>query len=180
MVVFSSDNGPHKEGGNDPAFFASGGPFRGMKRSLTDGGIRVPGIVRWKGVTKPGTVSEHVWGFQDFLPTACDLAGVKAPDGLDGVSFLPTLAGKGTQKAHEFLYWEFHEGGFKQAVRHGDWKALRLEIGKPLELYNVAADPSEKANVAAANPEVVARIEEYLKTARTDSEDFPVRAAKKK
>ena len=178
VVFFSSDNGPHKEGGNDPAFFHSSGPFRGIKRSLTDGGIRVPGIVRWAGVTKPGTVSDHVWAFWDVLPTACDLAGVPTPAGGDGVSLAPTITGRGTQKAHDFLYWEFHEGGFKQAVRHRNWKAIRPAPGQPLELYDVAADPGESKNVAAANPGVVKTIEEYLTTARTDSAEFPIRPAK--
>lgn len=180
VVFFGSDNGPHKEGGNDPAFFASSGPFRGYKRSLTDGGIRVPGIVRWPGVVKPGTVSDHVWAFWDFLPTACDLAGVPTPAGLDGISIVPTLTGKGEQPKHDFLYWEFHENGFKQAVRHGDWKALRLAPGGPLELYDVAKDPGEATDVAAANPAVVAKVEAYLKTARTESKEFPVRAGKGK
>src|SRR5262245_60743058 len=103
VVFFSSDNGPHKEGGNDPAFFQSSGPFRGFKRSLTDGGIRTPMLVRWAGVTKPGTVSEHVWAFWDFPPTACDLAGVETPKGLDGISVAPTITGRGEQKAHDFL-----------------------------------------------------------------------------
>jgi arylsulfatase A-like enzyme len=180
VVFFSSDNGPHREGGNDPAFFASSGPLRGIKRALTDGGIRVPTMVRWPGVTKPGTVSDHVWAFWDFLPTACDLAGLPTPAGLDGISIAPTITGKGTQKSHEFLYWEFHENGFKQAVRHGNWKALRLAPGQALELYDVAKDPGEKDNVAAANPEVVAKIDEYLRTARTDSKEFPITPAKKK
>jgi arylsulfatase A-like enzyme len=180
VVFFSSDNGPHQEGGNKVEFFASSGPLRGFKRSLTDGGIRVPTIVRWTGVTKPGTVSDHVWAFWDFLPTACDLAGVKAPDGLDGISIAPTITGKGEQKKHEFLYWEFHEGGTRQAVRHGDWKAIRLAPGAPLELYNVAKDPGEKQDVAKDHPQVVATIEAYLKTARTDSKEFPIRPPKKK
>ena len=180
VVFFSSDNGPHKEGGNDPAFFASSGPHRGFKRSLTDGGIRVPTIVRWPGVARASTVSDHVWAFWDFLPTACDIAGVDCPKGLDGVSIAPTLTGTGGQKRHEFLYWEFHEGGTKQAVRHGNWKAIRLVPGGPLELYDVAADPGEKADVAKANPAVVAKIEDYLKTARTESKEFPIVMPKKK
>ena len=179
VVIFSSDNGPHKEGGNDPEFFRSSGPHRGFKRSLTDGGIRVPGIVRWPGVVKPGTDSDHVWAFWDFYPTACDLAGVPTPAGLDGISIVPTLTGKGEQKVHDFLYWEFHENGFKQAVRHGSWKAIRLAPGGPLELYDVVADPNESKNVAAINPEVVAKVEAYLKTARTESQEFPIRAGKK-
>ncbi len=180
VVIFSSDNGPHQEGGNKVEFFASSGPHRGFKRSLTDGGIRVPAIVRWTGTTEPGTTSDHVWAFWDFLPTACDLAGVEIPKGLDGISFTPAITGKGDQKRHEFLYWEFHEGGTAQAVRHGDWKAIRNAPGKPLELYDVARDPAEKQNVAAGHPAVVAKIEAYLKTARTDSKEFPVREPKKK
>jgi arylsulfatase A-like enzyme len=180
VVIFSSDNGPHQEGGNKVEFFASAGPHRGFKRSMTDGGIRVPGIVRWTGVTKPGTVSDHVWAFWDFLPTACELAGVETPKGLDGVSIVPTLTGKGQQKTHEFLYWEFHEGGTKQAVRHGNWKAIRPAPGQPLELYDVVRDPAEKSNLSKDHPQVVAKIEEYLKTARTESKEFPIREPKKK
>lgn len=180
LVLFSSDNGPHKEGGNDPAFFRSSGPFRGIKRALTDGGIRVPTIARWPGVIRPGTTSDHVWAFWDFLPTACDLAGVPTPPGLDGISLAPTLTGRGEQRRHEYLYWEFHENGFKQAVRHGNWKAIRQAPGTAIELYDVATDPGEAKDVAAAHPEVVRRVEEYLRGARTESAEFPVRPAKKK
>ena len=180
VVIFSSDNGPHREGGNDPEFFQSSGPFRGIKRSLTDGGIRVPGIVRWKGVTKPGTVSDHVWAFWDFLPTACELAGAKPPAGLDGISIAPTITGKGEQRAHDFLYWEFHEGGTKQAVRHKHWKAIRPAPDAPLVLYDLKADVRETTDVADQHPDVVKVIEEYLKTARTESKEFPIRAPKKK
>lgn len=180
IVIFTSDNGPHKEGGNDPAFFKSAGPLRGLKRDLYEGGIRMPGIVRWPGVVKPGSVSDHVWAFWDFLPTATELAGVPAPATIDGISFAPTIVGRGEQRKHRFLYWEFHEGGFKQAVRHGDWKAVRLAPNKPLELYNLAKDIGETTNVAGENKDIVMRIEEYLKTARTDSPEFPVRVPMKK
>jgi arylsulfatase A-like enzyme len=180
VVVFTSDNGPHREGGNTVEFFASSGPLRGFKRSLTDGGIRVPAVVRWTGTIKPGTVSDHVWAFWDFLPTACDLAGAKTPAGLDGISIAPTLTGKGTQKAHEFLYWEFHEGGTKQAVRHGNWKGIRNAPGAALELYDVAKDAGEKTDVAKANPDAAAKIAAYLTTARTESKDWPITAPKKK
>lgn len=178
VVIFSSDNGPHKEGGNDPAFFASAGPFRGFKRSLTEGGIRAPTIVRWPGVIGPGAVSDHAWAFWDFLPTACELAGIATPPGLDGISILPTLTGKGRQQTHDFLYWEFHETGFKQAVRHGRWKALREAPQTPLALYDLTTDPAERTDVAHDRPAIVARIENYLKSARTASPEFPTRAEK--
>jgi uncharacterized sulfatase len=175
VVIFSSDNGPHKEGGNDPAFFASSGPFSGYKRSLTDGGIRVPGIVRWPGVVKPGTVSSHVWAFWDFPATVCDLIGESIPAGTDGISLLPTLTGKGEQKTHEYLYWEFHEGGFKQAVRYGKWKGIKLASDKPLQLFDLTADVAEKIDVADKHPDVVKKVSELLATARTESREFPVK-----
>ena len=175
VIFFTSDNGPHKEGGVDPAFFNSSGPLRGIKRDLYEGGIRVPMIVRWTGTIKPGQTSDYPWAFWDFLPTAAEIAGAKAkvPSAVDGQSVLPTLLGK-PQKPHEFLYWEFHEKGSKQAVRMGDWKAVRLAPGKPLELYDLKTDLGETNNLAAANPDVIAKIEAYLKTARTDSPKWPL------
>src|SRR5207247_2037794 len=125
IVFFSSDNGPHKEGGVDPKFFESAGPLRGIKRDLYEGGIRVPMIARWPGTIKAGSTNPQVWAFWDFLPTAADLAGIKPPEAIDGISMFPTLLGR-KQKSHAFLYWEFHERGFQQAVRMGDWKAVRL------------------------------------------------------
>ncbi len=178
IVFFSSDNGPHKEGGADPAFFRSSGPLRGYKRALYEGGIRVPMIVRWPGKVEPRTVSTAVWAFWDVLPTFSDLAGAPIPAGIDGISQVPAITGQRKQKPHEFLYWEFHEGGFKQAVRTVDWKAVRLGPGKPLELYNLQKDIGEKHNVAKDQPEVVERIEAYLQSSRTDSPDFPIRTAK--
>jgi arylsulfatase A-like enzyme len=178
IVFFSSDNGPHKEGGGDPTFFHSSGPLRGIKRSMTDGGIRVPMIVRWPGKVKPGT-SDFVWAFWDFLPTAAELAGAKPASGIDGQSIAPVLLGIGEVKPHEFLYWEFHEGGSKQAVRMGNWKAIRNKLGGPLELYDLSKDTGEKEDLADKNKEMVAKIEDYLKTARTDSKEFPLRAGKK-
>ena len=146
----------------------------------TDGGIRMPMIVRWPGVVKPGTTSDHVWAFWDFLPTAAELAGSECPQGLDGISIVPTLTGKGDQKTHNFLYWEFHEGGSTQAVRQGNWKAIKATPSAKLELYDVVADPHEDKNVAASNPEMVAKIEEYLKTARTESKVWPLKEPAKK
>jgi arylsulfatase A-like enzyme len=175
LVFFSSDNGPHKEGGADPAFFKSAEPLEGFKRSMHDGGIRVPMIVRWPDRVPAGSVCDAVWAFWDVLPTLADLIGSSTPTGLDGLSMLPTLLDSGPIPRHEFLYWEFHERGFNQAVRSGDWKAVRLGPNQPLELYDLARDVGETRNVAAEHPEIVAKIEEYLKTARTESPDFPVR-----
>lgn len=177
VIFFSSDNGPHKEGGVDPEFFRSSGLLRGIKRDLYEGGIRVPMIVRWPGKIKGGSVSDQVWAFWDFLPTAADIAGVKPPEGIDGISMLPTLQGQKQTNQHEFLYWEFHEKGSRQAVRMGDWKAVRLDPGKPLELYNLKGDPGETINVADKNSQIIAKLEDYLGTARTESERWPIRTA---
>lgn len=147
----------------------SRGPFRGYQRDLTDGGIRVPMIVRWPGRAAAGAENDRVWAFWDSLPTAAELAGFDPPADVDGISVVPTLLGK-AQEAHEFLYWEFFERGFQQAVRHGDWKAIRLKQDAPLVLYNVKQDPEELRDVAVKHPEVIARIETYLQTARSDSE----------
>jgi arylsulfatase A-like enzyme len=175
IVFFTSDNGPHKEGGADPKFFQSAGKLRGIKRDLYEGGIRVPMIVRWPGKIKPGQVSGQIWAFWDFLPTAAEIAGVKPPENIDGISMFPTLLGASQTNQHTFLYWEFHERGFQQAARMGDWKAVRPQADEKLELYNLKADVSETENVAEKNPEIVAKMDAYLKTARTDSERFPIR-----
>lgn len=175
VVFFSSDNGPHSEGGVNASFHRSSGVWRGIKRDLYEGGIRVPMIVRWPGRIPAGVVNDFPWAFWDFLPTAAEIAGATnhVPAKLDGMSVLPTLLGK-RQTPHEFLYWEFHEKGSKQAVRTGDWKAVRLAINKPLELYNLKNDPGETNDVAAAHPDVVAKITAYLQTARTPSEKWPL------
>jgi arylsulfatase A len=173
LILFISDNGPHQEGGGDPVFFKSNGGLRGIKRDLYEGGIRVPMIARWVGTLPAGRVSDHPWAHWDILPTLAELAGARAPDGLDGMSMVRALRGA-PQSPHDFLYWEFHERGFQQAVRMGRWKAVRLGTGKPLELYDLGADPREEHAVAAANAEVVERVESYLKTARTPSELWPV------
>ena len=159
IVLFSSDNGPHKEGGADPAFFSSAGPLRGFKRAMYEGGIRVPMIVRWPGKVAAGTVNDQVWAFWDMLPTLAEIAGGDTPEGLDGLSMVPavlgsTLTGR-VPRSHEYLYWEFHEGGFKQAVRMGDWKAVRLRQDGPIELYDLKADLGETRDVAADHPDVV-------------------------
>jgi len=171
LIFFTSDNGPHHEGGADPAFFDSNGPLRGIKRDLYEGGIRVPMIARWPGKVKAGVSSDQIWAMWDFLPTMADLVGIEAPAGLDGISMLPALKGK-SQRDHEFLYWEFHERGFSQAVRMGDWKAVHKDRG-PLELYNLKEDIGEERNVAGNRPAVVAKIEACLAKARTDSKHWP-------
>src|SRR5689334_5703815 len=124
LVIFSSDNGPHQEGGHDPKFFHSSGPLRGIKRDLYEGGIREPTLARWPGKIKPGTTNDQTWAFWDFLPTAAELAGAQPPARIDGISILPALLGQ-SQRRHEYFYWEFHERGFTQAVRMGDWKGVR-------------------------------------------------------
>ena len=181
LVLFTSDNGPHREGGHNPDFNDSNGPLRGIKRDLYEGGIRVPLIARWPGRIAAGSVSRQPVAFWDYLPTFAELAGATPPPGLDGISFLPTLLGRAAaQRAHEFLYWEFHEGqATAQAVRMSHWKAVRLAPGRPLELYDLATDLGETKNVAAAQPDVVQRIEAYLRTARIDSEFWPMRGGTK-
>jgi arylsulfatase A-like enzyme len=180
IVLFTSDNGPHKEGGVDPKFFKSAGPLRGIKRDVYEGGIRVPLIVRWPAKIKPGRVSDQVWSFWDFLPTAADIAHVKAPAKTDGISMLPALLGRTQTNQHDFLYWEFHERGFQQAVRMGSWKAVRPQVAEPLELYNLQTDAGEKNNVAGQHPEVLAQIESYLKSARSESEQWPIKKPEEK
>jgi arylsulfatase A-like enzyme len=172
LVMFVSDNGPHQEGGADPVFFKSSGGLRGIKRDLYEGGIRVPMIARWVGTIPAGRASDYAWAHWDMLPTLAELAGARVPDGLDGKSMTRALRGE-VQPAHDTFYWEFHERGFQQAVRMGNWKAVRLGAGKPLELYDLAKDPREARDVAADNPAVVAQMESYLRTARTPSERWP-------
>jgi arylsulfatase A len=174
LVLFISDNGPHREGGADPQFFNSSGGLRGIKRDLYEGGIRVPMIARWKGTVPAGRISADVWAHWDVFPTVAEVAGAKVPAGLDGSSKVRALRGQ-SQPASEFLYWEFHERGFQQAVRMGQWKAVRLKAGAPLELYDLQTDPAEQRDVAAANPAIVAKIEAYLSTARTESERWPIK-----
>ena len=172
LVLFTSDNGPHGEGGHDAKFFQSSGPLRGKKRDLYEGGIRVPAIARWPGKIKPGAVNDFPWAFWDLLPTFAEVAGTPAPRGLDGVSILPTLLGR-TQRPHDFFYWEFHEGGFQQAVRQGKWKLVRQLPRMEFELFDLNADVGETRDVAAANPGVVTRMQALLREARIESAVWP-------
>lgn len=174
LVIFTSDNGPHNEGGPNyhPSFFTASGPLRGIKRDLWDGGIRVPFIARWPGHIKPGTQSEHVGYFGDIMATFAELGHATPPAHVDSISFSPTLFEKGKQEKHDYLYWEFYEGGMSQTVLLGDrWKGLRLKsLSAPVLLYDLHADLGEKTDVAAQNPEVVARMREIMRTAHVDNE----------
>jgi len=174
VVFFASDNGPHGEGGVDPKFLQSAGPFRGHKRDLTEGGIRVPMIVRWPARIRPGQVSDFPWAFWDFLPTAAEIAMTTPPKDLDGISILPLLTGGAQTNRHDYFYWEFHERGFQQALRRGEWKVLRPQAEAPLALYHLKTDPGERQDVAEQHPEIVAQLEALLKEARHDSERWPI------
>ncbi|HTI73127.1 MAG TPA: arylsulfatase [Candidatus Limnocylindria bacterium] len=157
LVIFASDNGPHSEGGVTNTFFQSSGPFRGQKRSLYEGGIRVPFIVRWPKYVKPSQTNDLTIALWDVLPTLAEVAGATRPQGLDGVSFAQSLYGREQKRKHDSLYWEFHEYGYQKAVRFGDWKALSLGTNKPVELYNLAQDPGETIDLAASHAEEVRR-----------------------
>ncbi len=178
IVMFSSDNGPHKEGGHDPEYFDSNGPLRGIKRDLYEGGIRVPFIARWPGRIQAGSTSSHVSAFWDFLPTACGLAGISAPDGIDGISFLPEILGnKKDQQEHSHLYWEFHERKTTdQAIRLGRWKAVRHSPAGPIELYDLDTDIGETTDIADQNLEIVNRIRVLLEQARAPHEIWELKS----
>ena len=176
IIIFTSDNGPHREGGADPDFFGSYGPLRGIKRDMYEGGIRVPMIARCPGLIAEGTRTDFVSAFWDVLPTFADMAGAEVPANVDGISMLPTLFGEKGQQEHEYLYWEFHENGGKTAVRTGNWKGIRLNVGKdpegPIELYDLSTDIHEDRNVADEHPEIVREIAEIMRTARIPSPLF--------
>jgi arylsulfatase A len=182
LVMFTSDNGPtfNRLGGSDSEFFESAGEFRGFKGSLYEGGIRVPLVAKWPGHIKPGRVTDHVAAFWDVMPTLAQVAQVDAPEGIDGISFVPTLNGRGQQIEHNFLYWEFPAYGGQQAVRMGDWKGVRQEMLRrnnpdplKIELYNLVSDPGETKDIAEEHPEVVAQIREIMQREHTPSELFP-------
>lgn len=172
LVIFSSDNGPTYAGGADSAFFESAGPLRGLKGSVYEGGIRVPFIARWPGKIEAGSTSGHISAFWDFLPTCCELIGENPPGNIDGISMLPTLLGHPEkQNKHDLLYWELRG---QQAIRMGNWKAVRTRPNWKIELYNLSTDLAEQHNVADKHPEILARMAELLRTARTKSDVFPL------
>lgn len=177
IVILTSDNGPHFEGGYNPAMLKSSGILRGHKRDLYEGGIRVPFIAHWPAAIKPGRMSSHPSAFWDFLPTVCELAGIPMPGNIQGISYLPTLMGEDGQAAHKHLYWELNEQGGRQALRAGDWKIVRYDLNNnpagPIELYNLREDPSETTNLAAKQPDVLEKLTAMLETARIPCPLFP-------
>ena len=177
VVLFTSDNGAHLEGGHDPDFWDSNGPLRGHKRDLYEGGIRAPFIVRWPGTVEAGTTSAHASAFWDMLPTFCEMAGADIPAGTDGISILPELTGR-KQQPHAYLYWEFPAFGGAQAVRRGNFKAVRRNVGSnpdaAIELYDLSTDISESTDVAAEHPELTGDMRLIMEQAHTPSKTFPL------
>ena len=178
VVLFTSDNGPHDEGGADPGFFESNGPLRGLKRDLYEGGIRVPMIAWGPGLVPAGQTSNHVWAMWDVLPTVADLAQVEAPDSIDGLSMANVLRGEGAQLQHPHLYWEFNNtswgGHYAQALRQGDWKLLRFrepDGDQWAELYDLSRDASEYNDLAEHYPDVVERLTALMQEVRTTPEN---------
>lgn len=179
LVFFSSDNGPHREGGNNPDFNNSNGPLKGIKRDLTEGGIRVPFIARWPGKITPG-VSNFAGGFQDILPTLAELTATTdaVPKNIDGLSIVPTLAGHpADQKPHDYLYWTFYERGGGQAARVGNWKAIQQPMDSAIRLYDLSQDLGEDRDVAAQHPDIVAKLSATMKAAYTPHENWQMPTA---
>lgn len=180
LVLFSSDNGSHSEGGYKPQMLGSSGALRGQKRDLYEGGVRVPFLARWPAVVPPGRASSHPSAFWDFLPTVCETIATTPPAGIQGISYLPTLRGTGTQASHESLYWEFHEMKGRRALRSGDWKIVQYDLmdkkSGNFELYHLADDPAEARNVAGRHPEVLHGLREKIEAARIPNRQFPLPA----
>ena len=176
IIVFTSDNGPHKEGGADPDFFNSNGGFRGYKRDVYEGGIRVPFITVWPGVVEQGE-TDFMCSFWDMMPTFAELTGGKVK-ATDGISLMPLLTGKGKQQEHDYFYFEFQELGGRQAVRQGDWKLIRLNASKgeasKYELYNLAADPSEKTDLLTKYPRKVKELKKRMEEAHVYDPVWPL------
>jgi len=180
IIVFTSDNGPHREGGADPDYFDSNGIYQGYKRDLYEGGIHVPMIAKWPNKIKAGSSTDHVSAFWDVMPTLAEVVGKDLDESIDGISFLPTLMGDENQTKHEYLYWEFHEKGGRIAIRKGKWKGVKYNVLKKpnqmIELYDLEKDPSEAHNLASQYPEIVDEITVLMQKARTPSEIFKFEA----
>ncbi|MDP4624939.1 MAG: arylsulfatase [Akkermansiaceae bacterium] len=180
LIIFTSDNGAHQEGGADPDFFDSNGIFRGHKRDLYEGGVHVPMVAYWPGKIAAGSESKLISAFWDMVPTLTELAGAAAPEDTDGISIVPTLLGEGEQEDHKYLYWEFHERGGRIAVRKGKWKAVKYNhssnANSPVQLYDLSKDKSETKDVSADYPEIVQELVNYMKEAHTESVIFPFKA----
>lgn len=179
IVMFTSDNGAtYNLGGADSPFFKSAGPLRGRKGGIWEGGIRAPLVARWPGKIEPGEVTDSVSAFWDILPTCTDLAGVETPEGLDGVSLVPTLLGRPDEQVeHDHLYWEFPSYSGQQSVRIGDWKGVRRNMRKGnmgIQLFNLADDIGETRDVADEHPDIVTKMERIMRTDRTPSAFFPM------
>ena len=177
LIIFTSDNGVHSEGGLNPEFFDSNSKYRGYKRDLYEGGIKTPMVAMWPGKIKAGSTTSHISAFWDVFPTIAEIVRTKSPENIDGISFLPTLLASADQKTHDYLYWEFHAMNGKQAIRQGNWKAVRLNVltkaQSVTELYNLDEDPSETTNLASSYPEKVKEMELLMDKAHTESELFP-------
>ncbi len=177
IIIFSSDNGPHLEGGADPDFFDSNGPWRGYKRDVYEGGIRVPFIVRWPGIVPEGAETDFMCSFWDLMPTLRELTGQRLDGATDGVSLMPLLEGRDGQKEHEYLYFEFQELGGRQAVRKGPWKLVRLNVRGDIdhyELYNLDKDPAETNDLSTSNQEKVDELKRIMSEAHVPNRDFPL------
>lgn len=176
LIIFTSDNGPHREGGGDPDFFNSNGIYRGYKRDLYEGGIRVPTIISWKGKVASGKENNFAFAFWDYMSTFAELLNVPSPERSDGISILPALLGEEKQKERDYFYFEFQELGGRQAVIQDDWKLLHLDIrdGGRFELYNIASDPSENHNILQLYPEKTEELKRVMKEARTDDPAWPL------
>ena len=182
LIVFTSDNGTHNEGGHDYRFFHSTGDYRGFKRDLYDGGMHTPMLVRWTGTIPEGSQTNLLSAFWDVMPTICELAGAPIPEQTDGISFAPTLCGKTQEKVHDYLYWEFNERServkprheYKQAVVFDNWKVVKYIDADKIEVYQLDKDRSESNDVAKEQPEIIEKALRYMEESHQQNPIFPL------